>query len=139
MMTSIQYSIIGIVAILEVVLFVIGVIRKDGFRQRAPGLMTTLGILGTFVGITIAIYGLDFTSDEITDSVTGLLNGMKVAFVTSVLGLLFSFVFRLLFPFKQPRKFFLKSAKQLGTRSTKTTPSSLNSKSFALPFAATTA
>ena len=86
MMTSIQYAIIGIVAILEVILFVHGWINPK-FRQRAPGLMTTLGILGTFVGITIAIYGLDFTSDEITDSVTGLINGMRVAFVTSVLGL----------------------------------------------------
>lgn len=98
MMTSIQYSIIGIVAILEVVLFILGMMKKKDYHQRAPGLMTTLGILGTFVGITIAIYGLDFTSDEITDSVTGLLNGMRVAFVTSVLGLLFSFVFRWLVP-----------------------------------------
>ena len=101
MMASIQYSIIGIVAILEVVLFILGKRDKNNFRERAPGMMTTLGILGTFVGITIAIYGLDFTSDEITDSVTGLLNGMRVAFVTSVLGLLFSFVFRWLVPLKQ--------------------------------------
>lgn len=89
----VQYSIIGIVAILEVILFVRGWMNPK-FRQRAPGLMTTLGILGTFVGITIAIYGVDFTSSEITNSVTSLLNGMKVAFVTSVLGLLFSLVFR---------------------------------------------
>lgn len=95
MMTSIQYSIICIVAILEVVLFHQGRnSESETFRQRAPGLMTTLGILGTFVGITIAIYGLDFTSDEITDSVTSLMNGMRVAFITSVLGLLFSLVFR---------------------------------------------
>ena len=100
MMTPIQYAIIGIVAILEVILFVHGWINPK-FRQRAPGLMTTLGILGTFVGITIAIYGLDFTSDEITDSVTGLINGMRVAFVTSVLGLLFSLVFRWLLPPEQ--------------------------------------
>lgn len=94
MMTYIQYSIIGVVAILEVVLFCYGRKNPKTFRQRAPGLMTTLGILGTFVGITIAIFGLDFSSDEITDSVTSLMNGMRVAFITSVLGLLFSLIFR---------------------------------------------
>lgn len=59
-----------------------------------PGTMTGLGILGTFVGLS---FGLQYfntgTAAEITDSIAPLMEGIKVAFHTSIYGLIFSLVF----------------------------------------------
>ncbi len=64
--------------------------------ENAPSGMTSLGILGTFVGI---FYGLlDFDTQNINQSVPGLLNGLKVAFGTSILGLAAAILFRLTSP-----------------------------------------
>lgn len=69
-------------------------LRSDRFRQAAPGLMTSLGILGTFCGIFIALYPLDFSPGKINDSIVALLNGMTTAFVTSLLGIASAIGFR---------------------------------------------
>lgn len=56
-----------------------------------PSVFTTLGILGTFVGI---FFGLqDFNVDDITNSIPSLLEGMKTAFSTSIFGILMSLFF----------------------------------------------
>lgn len=47
------------------------------------------GVLGTFVGILISLYG--FNVDAIQESINTFLGGMKFAFVTSVIGMGFSF------------------------------------------------
>lgn len=60
----------------------------------APGLMTTLGVLGTFTGILIGL--LDFDVTDIDASVPLLLAGMRVAFATSVIGLGAALIFRAL-------------------------------------------
>ena len=65
-------------------------------KSLAPALMTSLGILGTFWGILIALYPLDFSPDEINASIHSLLSGMKTAFFTSLLGLGFFIIFRIL-------------------------------------------
>ena len=52
--------------------------------------LTSIGMLGTFFGITIAMYGFD--PENMDESVIELLGGMKLAFVTSALGLFFSLV-----------------------------------------------
>ena len=58
------------------------------------GTMTGLGILGTFVGLA---FGLQFfntgTAAEITESIAPLMDGIKVAFHTSIYGMVFSLVF----------------------------------------------
>ena len=101
-MTQLIYNILAIlgetgiiwaVVLLLVVLFIAG-LRNPGFRQAAPGLMTSLGILGTFCGIFIALYPLDFSPGKMNDSVEALLNGMRTAFVTSLLGIAASIIFR---------------------------------------------
>ena len=81
------------IAILLIGLFVMG-IRLERFRSSAPALMTSLGILGTFCGIFLALYPLEFSPGKMNESVQLLLEGMRVAFVTSLLGLLFAIVFR---------------------------------------------
>lgn len=56
-----------------------------------PSVFTTLGILGTFVGI---FFGLQkFDVNNINDSIPPLLEGMKTAFSTSIVGILCSLVF----------------------------------------------
>ncbi|WP_258104670.1 MotA/TolQ/ExbB proton channel family protein [Marinoscillum sp. MHG1-6] len=56
-----------------------------------PTVFTTLGVLGTFLGI---YYGLqDFDENNITESIPGLLQGMKTAFSTSIWGIALSLVF----------------------------------------------
>ena len=100
-MTQLIYNILAIlgetgiiwaVVVLLVVLFIAG-LRNPGFSQAAPGLMTSLGILGTFCGIFIALYPLDFSPGRMNDSVEALLNGMRTAFVTSLLGIAASIIF----------------------------------------------
>ncbi|MCY4514390.1 MAG: hypothetical protein OXC69_04545 [Candidatus Tectomicrobia bacterium] len=56
------------------------------FDRVAPTLLTTLGVLGTFTGIYFGL--LDFDVSNIDDSVPQLLGGLKIAFVTSICGMI---------------------------------------------------
>ncbi len=59
-----------------------------------PGLLTSLGILGTFMGMMDGLGGLDFSSSEaIIDGIPHLLTGMQFAFGTSVAGVTMSICF----------------------------------------------
>ena len=51
-------------------------------------LVTTLGIFGTFVGIFIGLIGFDET--RIDESVPILLKGLRLAFLTSIAGMMAS-------------------------------------------------
>ena len=57
-----------------------------------PSIFTTLGILGTFVGIFIGLQKFDV--NNINDSIPTLLEGMKTAFSTSIIGIISSIIFR---------------------------------------------
>lgn len=60
-----------------------------------PSFLVALGVLGTFVGLTIGLSGLDSTSDEVETLKSGineLISGATVAFMTSVWGVFFSLV-----------------------------------------------
>jgi len=66
------------------------------FVGFVPSLMTGFGVLGTFIGIQLGIGGLDFNVDDIenvTNSITMLLAGSTVAFMTSIWGIFFSLIF----------------------------------------------
>lgn len=56
-----------------------------GLDRSGPTLLTTVGVLGTFTGILIGL--LDFDVREIDGSVPSLLEGLKIAFISSVLGI----------------------------------------------------
>ena len=65
------------------------------YNSAISGTMTGLGILGTFIGLSIGL--ASFNGNDIytiSDNVGPLLDGMKVAFHTSVYGILFSLVFQ---------------------------------------------
>lgn len=51
-----------------------------------PRTVSTLGVLGTFVGISIGLFDFDVKGDAVT-SVANLLNGMRTAFITSIVGM----------------------------------------------------
>lgn len=59
--------------------------KHSRFLSAVPTLLTSLGILGTFLGIVIAL--LHFNTGDVDASIPALLEGVKVAFITSVIGL----------------------------------------------------
>ena len=77
---------IWIVAGAVFVLFVLGHFHKLP-RSTCAALMTSLGILGTFCGIFVAIYPLEFNPGEVDKDAKMLIGGMRVAFVTSLIGI----------------------------------------------------
>ena len=67
---------------------------KTDVLNTIPNILTSLGILGTFVGLSIAITNFNAaSSDSIRESINILLKGMGTAFFTSVAGMLFSSLF----------------------------------------------
>ena len=65
--------------------------------KSVPAVLTAAGILGTFLGITIALEKIDFSilakTDQMLAVTTSLLDGMKVAFATSLFGMSTSILF----------------------------------------------
>ena len=56
--------------------------------EAMPGLLMGVGILFTFLGLAIGVFGLDPTdADQLTLGVRKLLGGMSLAFLTSIAGL----------------------------------------------------
>lgn len=69
--------------------------RAEGpstFVRYTPTLLTTIGILGTFVGITSGLIGFDIGA--IDGSIEELLGGLKTAFISSLGGMFLAIVFR---------------------------------------------
>jgi hypothetical protein len=88
-----------IVCAVILVVFVLAVIfsmraKQANFVTYTPALLTTLGIFGTFAGIVIGL--MLFDVNNIDGSITGLLGGLKTAFVTSLFGILASIIFKVL-------------------------------------------
>ena len=78
---------------LFVVLFLnLLITKKKSLVAVGPSLLATIGVIGTFFGIFIGLQ--DFDVNNIDSSVPTLLNGLKTAFVTSLLGMSLSVVLR---------------------------------------------
>lgn len=72
--------------------------RRSGTLGRAaPGILTSLGVLGTFAGIFVGL--MEFDVQAIDESVPRLLEGMKMAFLTSLVGILSAIAFKIAQPF----------------------------------------
>lgn len=87
------YILIGVFFLMMVVFVVIDFTtfyRKRFTHWDFKSTIVSLGILGTFIGISIGLWGFDTTAIEA--SVPKLLAGLKLAFMTSVLGMSFSIV-----------------------------------------------
>lgn len=73
-------------------------IGASHFNSSISGTMTGLGILGTFIGLSLGLGA--FSGNDIftiSDNVVPLLDGMKVAFHTSVYGIFFSLIFNFIY------------------------------------------
>jgi len=73
-------------------------VSMNSFNSGVPGTLTGIGILGTFLGLSMGLGA--FSGDDIftiSDNVGSLLSGMKVAFHTSVYGIFFSLVFNIIY------------------------------------------
>ena len=84
------YLIIG-VFILSIVFAFLG--KSRIFTQHTPNLLTSLGILGTFIGIVIGL--LHFDAKHIDESIELLLAGLQTAFITSLFGMFASILYKL--------------------------------------------
>lgn len=105
-MTEEENTSMGLIVLIVTLVFLVGwaiyaltLFRKakkepasiNVFRfQSIPTVFTTLGVLGTFVGIAIALIG--FNIKEIDSSISELLAGMRTAFWSSVVGITGSLV-----------------------------------------------
>ncbi len=64
--------------------------------SQVPGTMTSLGILGTFLGLILGINGMGFSSLYLAiESIETLLNGIELAFYTSISGVILAILFNL--------------------------------------------
>lgn len=72
------------------------VIDEPGRRQIAqivPGILTALGILGTFIGLQGGISKLTLDNPElIEESIKNLTDGMSLAFISSIVGIVMSMI-----------------------------------------------
>ncbi len=65
--------------------------------EGIPGMLTSLGILGTFIGLMRGVTGLDVTNAEATmESISQMIGGMSFAYGTSIAGLSCSLLFNIL-------------------------------------------
>ncbi len=109
MLASVEPSTItDIFSIFMLVLFLLALYAKifNQFLQYldyAPSLLTSLGILGTFTGIVIGLF--DFNIAHIDSSIALLLDGLKTAFITSILGIALSLSLKLFSQCYQPRRY----------------------------------
>ena len=80
-----------ITCLMTLVIFVIPCFKT--LRPLAPTLMTSAGIVGTFLGITCGLWSFDV--NDIDSSIPLLLEGLKTSFITSLVGLIGSTLFKI--------------------------------------------
>ncbi|MBQ6129221.1 MAG: MotA/TolQ/ExbB proton channel family protein [Lachnospiraceae bacterium] len=67
--------------------------------NQVPGMLTGLGILGTFIGLSIGLqhFNTSGSTEQMSASIEALMSGIKVAFHTSIFGMVFSLTFNAVF------------------------------------------
>lgn len=66
------------------------IISKRRWVEQLPSLVSTLGVIGTFLGITVGL--LFFDTGKLDNSIPLLLEGLKTAFFTSLTGMIGSII-----------------------------------------------
>ena len=84
--------VVAIIAVLIGALYQAKKGTHSRFLEHAPNVMTSLGILGTFAGIVIGL--LHFDHQNIDESISLLLAGLKTAFITSLVGMSAAIIFK---------------------------------------------
>ncbi|MBQ2992144.1 MAG: MotA/TolQ/ExbB proton channel family protein [Clostridia bacterium] len=81
----------------DTVLYVCG---GSGMAEITPGVLTSLGILGTFLGLVMGLSGLNLNAADtnaLLSAMEKLIGGMSTAFLTSIAGVVASICFNLLY------------------------------------------
>lgn len=72
-------------------------VTENRLIAAVPGFLTAVGVIGTFMGLQIGLSGLELgqgvSIEQMKDGVGGVVNGAKVAFLTSVWGIGLSVLF----------------------------------------------
>lgn len=85
---------VAIIFFIGIIFFIITLVQRKHYLinkniiDSFPSILTTLGVLGTFVGITLGL--LAFDPLNIDESIGKLLSGLRIAFLTSIAGMLSS-------------------------------------------------
>lgn len=69
--------------------------------EMGPGILTSIGIFGTFLGVAIGLWGFD--SADIQGSVPKLMDGLRTAFWSSIAGLLGALTLKIRAVFSQTK------------------------------------
>ncbi|MBV8326383.1 MotA/TolQ/ExbB proton channel family protein [Chryseobacterium sp.] len=62
--------------------------------ENMPSTFVTIGLLGTCIGIVLGLFSFDTDAGRIKDSVKELLSGLRLAFIVTILGLIFSLIYK---------------------------------------------
>ena len=72
-------------------------VTENRLVAAVPGFLTAIGVIGTFVGLQLGLSELDISSkvsvEEMKLGVTSVINGAKIAFLTSIWGISLSVIF----------------------------------------------
>ena len=70
---------------------------SSGFSEALPGLMVSLGFMGTLIGLAVGLSGFDMGDETaIMTSIETLIPGLRYAFMTSIVGVIGSIAFTLI-------------------------------------------
>lgn len=90
---SISNAFISLILLLLIVSIILAIAGKaPRFTASTTNILTSLGILGTFAGIVVGL--MDFDPQNIDGSIESLLAGLKTAFLTSLVGMAGSIVYK---------------------------------------------
>lgn len=70
---------------------------NSSYNELVGNIMTALGILGTFMGLIFSFWNFGAQDGDILENITPLISGMKVAFLTSIFGIIASVFYNILF------------------------------------------
>lgn len=71
---------------------------QKNITDLIPGILTALGIAGTFIGLMVGLNDFKINNvdiDQMQTNISLLLNGIKTAFLTSIFGIILSLIFNI--------------------------------------------
>lgn len=77
-------------------LFQMPVINLIKLTQMTVSVFILLGVLGTFIGLTISLGSVSASGDQLVENIAVVLSGIDVAFYTSIVGMGFSLIMTIL-------------------------------------------
>ena len=97
--TTICLIVIGVVFFVSLIYTLYARKNQKLFKNRRvidslPNIVSALGVIGTFLGITLGLVNFNPSPDKIDASISTLLGGLKTAFLTSLAGMAGSLILR---------------------------------------------